>query len=333
MNNFLINILSRRWLMHILFWATVIADGYLGNAKYMQGEVLFKHLLYSVPLHIVQVYFNIFVLYPRLFEKGKIFQYIISLFASAMFIAGIANLLYIDAGILKDTPYRYFFFRQLYVQGLSTGAKFLRAGIYNYFAIKEMQRSQQEAELKLLRSQVNPHFLFNTLNNLYSLTLKQSAQAPETVLKLSEIMRYMTTVSGMQKVSLEKEVEYIRNYVALEKLRLNDDAHIDLQLQGDFEKYTIAPLLLLPFVENAFKHGVETQSANVWLELAISMQGNELYYYSVNSKPDTYIETKERTGTGLNNVKKRLEFLYPQRHQLSVEDKKDRYTIKLLIKL
>lgn len=333
MNNFLVKILSYRWMMHLLFWTIVIADGYLGNERYMTADVLYRHLFISVSIHIVQVYSNILFLYPKLFERGKIWQYIICLLLSAMFFAGIGNLLYLDADILKHTPYRYFFFRQLYVQGLSTGAKFLRSGIYNYFRMKQLQREQKEAELKLLQSQVNPHFLFNTLNNLYSLTLKNSPQAPETVLKLSELMRYMTSVTGVNSIALKKEIEYLENYVALERLRLNHDALIDLQVQGDFSTHSIAPLMLIPFVENAFKHGVETQNDNIHLEINISLQGNELYFYVSNTKPTHAKEGHPEHGTGLKNVIKRLELIYPAKHQLTIREDDNKFFVKLLLQL
>ncbi len=190
------------------------------------------------------------------------------------------------------------------------------------------------AELAFLKSQVNPHFLFNTLNNIYALTYAKSDEAPGAILKLSELMRYMLYDSNgpggaQQKVLLSKEVTYLENFVALEKLRVAN-AQVKLQVEGNTDLYRIEPLLLLPFVENAFKHGKLTDPGHP-LVIDLSVRQGTLRFDTLNPKADRQKDAVG--GIGLDNVRRRLALLYPNRHTLHITDEPDRYAVSLQLTL
>lgn len=180
---------------------------------------------------------------------------------------------------------------------------------------RELQTEKTSAELAFLKSQLNPHFLFNTLNNIYVLAYQKSDQTPAAMLKLSEIMRYMLYESNEEKVGLKQEVKYLQNIIALQKMRYNSDVFIETTFQGDFESNEIAPLLLAPFVENAFKHGEVSDRDNPVIIRFLESKGN-LHFYIKNKKSKA--QKDETGGVGLNNVRRRLDLLYPEKYSLDI---------------
>lgn len=193
-----------------------------------------------------------------------------------------------------------------------------------------------ETELQSLKNQINPHFLFNTLNNLYALTLKKSDQAPEVVLKLSDMMRYMLYECNEKEVLMEKEFHYIRNYIELEKLRYSANTDIQLTIDENLLNHRIAPLLLIPFVENSFKHGTQSSLEKAFIHISAELERDTLQFIVTNSKPVSIpgqIHSKKQGGVGLTNVYKRLHLIYPKRHTLQIDDMPDSYSIHLTIQL
>ncbi|MBU6323944.1 MAG: histidine kinase [Bacteroidetes bacterium] len=202
---------------------------------------------------------------------------------------------------------------------------------------RSLRKIHAETELKFLKSQINPHFLFNSLNNLYALTLIKSEQAPEVVLRLSNILRYVLYETSDGKVPLEKEVEYLRDYVELEKIRLGQRAHIELKISGDFSAVEIEPMMLLTLVENSFKHGTAKQNTGAWVTISLERTSPEVLHFQVsNSKVEESTEpftTPRNSGIGLNNLKKRLDMLYQDKHKLMISDTGNRYTVDLYLNL
>ncbi|MBN9380983.1 MAG: histidine kinase [Chitinophagaceae bacterium] len=197
--------------------------------------------------------------------------------------------------------------------------------------LQEAQVEKLQAEVNYLRSQVNPHFLFNALNNLYALTIKKSDNAPNIVLKLSELMEYMLYESDETFVPLEKEIKYLSNYLELEKIRQGNEADIQLTVEGVAGDCRIPPFLILPLVENAFKHGVSRAVENAYLHIYIRIdEGMEIVV--VNSKSNLRQQGKDG-GIGLLNLKKRLALLYPGKHELRIEDQPDKYQVLLKVEL
>lgn len=197
--------------------------------------------------------------------------------------------------------------------------------------LQEAQVEKLQAEVNYLRSQVNPHFLFNALNNLYALTIKKSDNAPNIVLKLSELMEYMLYESDEAFVPLEKEIKYLSNYLELEKIRQGNEADIRLTVEGNADNCRIPPFLLLPLVENAFKHGISRVVQDAYLHICIRL-GDGMEVMVVNSKSH-YRQQGKEGGIGLLNLKKRLELIYPGKHQLRIDDQPDKYQVLLKVEL
>ena len=198
-----------------------------------------------------------------------------------------------------------------------------------------MENERLTAELNFLKAQINPHFLFNTLNNLYYLAYTQSSNTTEVIAKLSQMMRYMIYDSNYPLVPLSKEIEYMENYISLERLRLNDEIPIKFVREGgNSQEFLIAPLIFITFLENAFKHGVSNNHPKAWVNISIRIQGKECVYKVQNSKlPFTKPEAEEKSGIGLQNVKRRLELSYPGKHRLTVENLQDSYSVQLNIEI
>ena len=198
----------------------------------------------------------------------------------------------------------------------------------------QLENEQLTSELKFLKAQVNPHFLFNTLNNLYYLSLNNSPNTPELIAQLSQMMRYMLYDSNHPRVALSKEVDYIKNYIKLEKLRLNENVPIDLAIVGNIENVTIAPLILIPFIENAFKHGISNSVKGSWIKIYISINGSSCIYQVSNSKVEENKKTiTEKSGIGLNNVKRRLDLSYPDTYTMAVDENENSYNVTLRLSL
>lgn len=188
-----------------------------------------------------------------------------------------------------------------------------------------------ETELMFLKSQVNPHFLFNTLNAIYSMAVKKSDKTANTIVKLSALIRYMLYDSNKDFVELEEELMYIRNYIELQSIRLHDDVDLQFQINGKAEGKLIAPMLLVPFIENAFKHGIDYTSKS-YVDIKISVDKDELNLRVTNSKNRQKAEQVDKnSGIGLKNVKRRLELVYPDKHLLNINESDDLYEVSLTI--
>lgn len=198
---------------------------------------------------------------------------------------------------------------------------------------QEVINEKLSAELRFLKAQINPHFLFNTLNNLYYLAYTQSPNTTEVIAKLSQMMRYMIYDSNHQKVPLNKELEYMQNYISLENLRLNDQIPIQFDIEGSPEQVLITPLILITFLENAFKHGVGNNNPHAWVNISLKIGRNSCIYTVENSKLPTPPLPGEKSGIGLQNVRRRLELSYPAQYELIEEDRKDSYFVELKLDL
>jgi LytS/YehU family sensor histidine kinase len=201
---------------------------------------------------------------------------------------------------------------------------------------KKLQNETLQTELKFLKSQINPHFLFNTLNSLYALTLRKSDDAPIIVLRLSEMMRYMLYECNEKRVLLSQELKYLENYLELEKLRQSKNVDIRLTINGEVDGQMIAPLMFIPFVENGFKHGLNTSLKEGYIHVNIDVQDDYLHLSVENNKSknsQTSIEGKKSGGIGLVNVKRRLELMYPNKHTLKIVDDDNIYRVEMSIQL
>lgn len=197
---------------------------------------------------------------------------------------------------------------------------------------KETESQKLNTELSFLKSQINPHFFFNTLNNIYSLAIVRSEKTAPAVMKLSYIMRYILTETTQDYVPLQNEVDFIHNYIELQQVRLTDKTHVIFESNGDIENKLVAPLIFIPFVENAFKYGISTKHDSS-IEINLTVVENRLDFSVKNFIVASENNMLENTGIGINNVKRRLELMYPKKHTLSYEAKDNFYYVHLEIQL
>lgn len=195
----------------------------------------------------------------------------------------------------------------------------------------ELELYAREKELDYLKEQMHPHFLFNVLNNLYGLTLEKSDQAPELVLKVSEMLDYILYRSSDNRVSLSDEIEHIKNYIEIQKIRFEERLKLTMRVDPKIQLYRIAPMILLPFIENSFKHGVTASPSDSYIDISFAIRDGMLKFNVINSTVSQ--SDSETPGVGLNNVKKRLALLYDSRYNLKTYNKGNRYRVDLSIPL
>ncbi len=335
------------FVQHLLFWSLYFLFNVLRWGLYFDDfSYSFQSNLVEFSMHLIVVYFNLLVLVPRFFPF-KLFRYAASLLAATLFISLFRILLTYQlvttevwkeasiAGLDLFDP-NYFvavFVGELYVVGFTMAIKLGIDYINNIKKTKELENKKLEAELSFLRSQVQPHFFFNTLNNLYSLTLTQSKKAPDTVLKLSELMSYVIYEGKSKRVLLSKEIKHINAYLELEKLRYDNRLQINLEIIGTIDNYYMPPLILVPFIENCFKHG-NTHSDTIPINIIVEVSNNKLTYtVSNNVMPKTSDILEERGGIGIKNATRRLDLLFKKNYSLEIQEEKEKFTIKLSMPL
>lgn len=294
-------------------------------------------------LNIVVFYLSYFFVTPFIFNKKKYYKAISYLVLVLLVSIGVkygVALVFESDVMYYGTDYdkRYTNAQYLWSAGLvSLFFVLLSFGLRltHNFLIQEREKGMLEnekliAELSFLKSQINPHFLFNSLNNIYSLSYHKSDKAPEAILKLSGIMRYMLQESDDDKVQLKDEIAYLENYISLQQLRFKEPLAIDYKVNTESLELRIMPLLLISFLENAFKHGVVTNKDHP-VRILIVVENNRLHFKVSNFKNKSYKD--QASGIGLENLKRRLELGYPNRYTLMIDDKELFYSSELFIYL
>jgi two-component system LytT family sensor kinase len=215
----------------------------------------------------------------------------------------------------------------------STGLRVINQWLLSEQKNKEIANEKLKAELSFLKAQINPHFLFNTLNNIYALASDRSESTAPAVMKLSNIMRYVLTEAGNDMVPLEKEIQFTRHYIELQKMRLTDRSSIDFTVKGDPLGKQIAPLLFLPFVENAFKYGISTRELSP-ITILLEIKEDSVYFSVSNHKHiNTSLKITNNTGIGINNTRRRLDLLYNDRYELTIDDQPAAFAVHLNIQV
>ena len=293
-------------------------------------DTLFPYYLWGLGYAIIimaVIWINHFVLIPFFLDKKRYFSYSILLLGSILLVAYLKG--YETDGWLGVSK---FFFFLIYTTGTGMAAFFLRRNIIIQRENDEKEKLQKEMELNYLKAQVNPHFLFNSLNSIYSLSRQQSPETPDVVMQLSELMRYQLESSKKGTVLLKEELEFIENYLLLEEKRLSKRCTIEFLIEGDVLGLKVSPMLLIPFAENAIKHGAQSTNEQSTIDISVSIKNTTLHFCVDNSKPSIVPEVK-REGMGLENVKRRLNLLYPNSHLLEIGDEEKVYRVKLSIDL
>ncbi|NRB59435.1 MAG: histidine kinase [Winogradskyella sp.] len=320
----------KRILYHILFWfGFTLLFAYQNFNAPLEDYLTWFWILF---ISATTVYINLYYLLPKYFFKKKYILYF-----SLLLVLIVAFAPLIKLGTKTANKFlEYNFFQEIvnlfFFVVITSSLKFYREFQRKQARLIKVENEQLKTELRLLKAQVNPHFLFNTLSNLYGLIIQnKNQQASEVTLKLSDLMRYLLDSSKSESVKLSEEIQFIEDYLALEKIRLSQNANIKLTVSGIDSQVHIAPLLFIPFVENAFKHGLQSLRKNCYAHFTIAKQGNELFFEAENSLGEHLNQVP--SGTGLDNIKKRLELIYPEKHLLEIEETDTFYKALLQITL
>jgi hypothetical protein len=266
-----------------------------------------------------------FVALARLFERRRYVAYAVSLVAILALSSLWAGFVH---ALVDKAPGSHTNGLGLAVMYLtfSTGFRYFSRGMGQQYRLQETEFKQLKAEMALLRSKVDPHFMMNTLNNLYALSLDSSPRLPDLILKLSELMRYVLDTSMRKSVPLADEIRFVENYVEFEKLRLDEAADVQLRVEGDPGSRLVAPMLMIPVVENCFKHGLRDGDNGGHIHIHIESDGDRLRFAAENDKPS---RTGSSGGVGLATLRRRLMLLYRDRHTLSVSDDGGTYKVEM----
>ena len=330
---------TRREVYHGLAWLAATALLlFLESPLRDSREVVV--VVANVGFYAAMVYFNLSYLFPEFLLRKRVWLYLALFVLAAAILTPLRSLViywvYVRspvgmAGLLEQQG--LIFLSHVAVGGASTMLKIASDWTRGTRERQRLQQQTMQSELKFLRTQVNPHFLFNTLNSLYALTLKKSDRAPETVLKLSEMMRYMLYESNAASVPLRREVDYLRNYLDLERLRHGAAADIRFEVEGEVDAQEIAPMILVTFVENAFKHGLGKVLGAGFVHLLLLVSDDEIRFHIENAKPSDAVAEAGPGGIGLVNVGRRLDLLYPGGHDLHTLVTDDTYAVDLYLDL
>jgi two-component system LytT family sensor kinase len=335
----------RELIAHLVYWLFIMILMALNlvftDIKRGSSYIIVNFGYFSI-INISIFYINYTLLIPQLLKKY--WYYIVSLIALIVLMSAVKTImavLYRDevlqrintrTGMSDDINLTSFIVTTVFSSGFFIISGCLIKFGLDWFGNIRIQRSleteKKDMELQFLKSQLNPHFLFNSLNNIYSLAYQKSDKTADAILKLSEIMRYMIYESNDSWVALSKEIEYVQSYIELQKLRFKDGASVIMTLNGEIDNQQILPLVLISFVENAFKHGIANDPLD---PIRINIIANQkILHFSITNKKSN--ANKDHVGgVGLNNVERRLQLLYPERYKLNIVNSATHYTSELML--
>ena len=339
-----------RILLHISFWIVFISQRVLNEYLWAKEKlpdtvdfVLLKDtsissFLYTIPEMIFAYYLAYWGL-ERLLNKNQNILFRILEISLIYFVCiwavrfTVVFLVFPYIYHLEPSPVFevrraiWVFFNFIFSSGTVLAIKYVRSDLKNKEREKELIREKLSTELKLLRNQINPHFLFNSLNNIYALSRKKSDEAPEAIMKLSDLLSFMLYESGKETISIQEEMSFLKDYIELQKIRYNDKLTLKINEDIDNLNESITPLLFIPLIENAFKHGVEENTGDSFINIEIILKNRQLKF-SIENNFETNHPKKNKENIGLINTKRQLELLYSKH---SFEFIKSEYVFKVLI--
>nr|WP_322623091.1 sensor histidine kinase [uncultured Flavobacterium sp.] len=325
----------------------------LNNVSHLFDVIPFRQSFFRYVLLLIFFYVNYFFIIPRFYFKGRYFLFVVLLIVSCAVISFLPEYIFPwNRGGMWGMPMPGGNPGGMPPHGMNMNMRprrmmpffisgdtwqFLLVGSLSFLLrvnqrLADMESEKLKTELSYLKAQINPHFLFNTLNSLYALTLEKSDAAPGAILKLSGMMRYVVTESSRERVALDNELDYIRNYISLQQLRMDEATNFRLEISGDTSGKVISPLVLIPFIENAFKYGLNPEKESV-IYISITTRADELTLLVKNNKVNDSLQPEEVSGRGVENTRLRLEYLYPDKHSLAITEDKDTFEVKLTIVL
>lgn len=337
------------WLLYYIFSTLVYFHDGLGNIGFKKWiELEASEAFFHVITQMLFCYAVLYLLLPKFLMQKKYFAFITGITVLSILIYFLYyfehviffKALHVRAGMKFRPPevVRWFTLISFFTYFPISSGLVIAIRMLKNFYIKQKEnqlltRENANAELQLLKVQVHPHFLFNTLNNIYSFSLIKSPDASMLISKLTDTIHYMITDCKAEMVPLQKELKMLEDYIGLEKVRYGNRLELFTNIKKEGADILIAPLLLIPFVENCFKHGSSMMTGRPWIRISTNITGNTLDFKITNSKPAEAIKTKNKKGIGLENVKKRLQLIYPGRHQLHINSNANEYNVHMTIQL
>ena len=337
------------WLRHPLFWFAIWNYSSLGigmtGVEYTTANMAKAYMtnIRFLPGHWIITYPLLYLFIPKLLIRRKYLLFTIAYLGMVLFVGGAyANRFDLKVAFAWAdlSGAQWFSGRNILpffnMSGIAIAIKFIKKAYTEELEAARSEEQKSLAELELLKAQIHPHFLFNTLNNLFAHTLRHSNDAPKIVLKLSDLLRFMIYDSRQDLVPLEDEIELIRNYIDLEGLRYGPEMNCRFEVEGEPGTYQIRPLLIIPLIENAFKHGMSKQTGNKWVHMKMAIGAGKLTVSILNSNQQKSMDASAAQkvgGVGLANVRKRLQLMYPGTHEFRFEDHADRFEVYLTVPL
>ena len=328
-------------LHHLLGWALLYGGWYFFRAKDFPSQQLAVQVTaIKVGVLAILTYITNYLLIPRLLYRKKYLLFF-TIYPAMITAMGLLKLKIIMAlvypGMEPFTNMRTRFYDNIIPVFLlvTTGAacRLIKDYLQTQRRLTEIAQEKAQTELKFLKSQVNPHFLFNSLNAIYFLIDKQNTEARKTLLQFSDLLRYQLYDCNADTIAIETEVAYLQDYIRLQKLRKDNNYEVAVNIQSDIKGFEIVPLLLIPFVENAFKHISHHQNNKNFVHVELARNNGSFSFCVENSKENQLQKTLIPGGIGLNNVKRRLELLYPDKHNLKIDNNEETFKVQLELQI
>ena len=324
--------------IHIFIW--VLLCSVILFLVYLEGQEITLKICYRIAFGAMIFYANYSLLVPYLLLEKKKILYLLSisvfLIVSYLIISNVFTFdFFKNRNLSEKRPSKYIAIAIIFFNGVTiiigTIIRLYEQWIENDKIKTRIEVQKNKTELESLKNQLNPHFLFNSLNSIYSLSTKKSDDAPEAVIMLSELMRYMLYKANDNKVLLKDELQYIDNYIKLQHIRIAKNKNVKINIRGVISTQKISPLLFISYIENAFKYGTDF-NGNTEVKIDISVKGDELQFKCVNIIGNRS-KDEESSGIGIQNTKNRLVLLYPNKHWLTIEEKDNKFMLDLKLKL
>jgi two-component system LytT family sensor kinase len=340
------------WFVYHIAWWTIT----IGSISQVFNNILYTpysiKFLFYVIFQAIGVYFNLYFLIPRFLEKGRYFIYLVLLLLTVICMASLIDTGYQASAFLSGKTFQelygrdaseYFYFLRINAlpstlasMTLGMSVKLTKNWIQTRRREQTLEKEKLETELKFLKSQFNPHFLFNTINSIFVLIHKNPGMASESLAKFSDLLRYQLYECNESQIPLDQELNYVENFIELEKLRQDNNLKMDFSMTPDHSgNLVIAPFVLMPFIENAFKHVSQRKDGSNWIKMRLEVKHGYLHFDIANSvsKHTASRELMHYGGIGLKNVKRRLDLIYTEKYQLALQDSHDEFSVSLRLKL
>jgi two-component system, LytTR family, sensor kinase len=340
------------WFVYHITWWTIT----IGSISQVFNNILFTpysiKFLFYVIFQAIGVYFNLYFLIPRYLEKGRYSTYLLLLLVTVLCMAALIATGYQASAFLSGKTFQelygrdaseYFYFLRINAlpstlasMTLGMSVKLTKNWIQTRRREQALEKEKLETELKFLKSQFNPHFLFNTINSIFVLIHKNPGMASESLAKFSDLLRYQLYECNESQIPLDQELSYVENFIELEKLRQDNNLKMDFLMTPNHSgNLAIAPFVLMPFIENAFKHVSQRKDGSNWIKMRLEVKHGYLHFDIANSvsKHTASRELMHYGGIGLKNVQRRLDLLYPEKYQLALQDGHDEFSVSLRLKL